>query len=166
MAYTFGNKDLGQINTTLQGLVSDMTFNQQSLVKIYTITPAILNGLADDTDTFVITVQNAIPAGSYFTKAFSRTAVALVSDTEIDLQINSVLPKEIAAEQKNVNNEGVIQEFDQATATAGETTNNINIANDIEITITMSDINAQDWLSGQVVIYAVLTEFPSAEDLQ
>lgn len=165
MAYEFGNKDLQQIYEAIIALGTNNTFNSQNLVKITSITPQVLNALANDTDTFTIVVENAIPVGSYFTKAFSHTKIALVSDTEIQLVINSILSKVLPADQKPVNDEGVIQEFDQATATAGETTNNINVVNDIEITITMSDINAQDWLTGEVEIYIVLTEFPDPNDL-
>jgi hypothetical protein len=165
MAYEFGNKDLAQIYAAIVALGTNNTFNSQSVVKIFTITPAVLNALADDSDTFTIEVENAIPAGSYFTKAFSHTKIALVSDTEIELVINHILAKDLPADQKPVNDEGVIQEFDPATAIAAETTNNINVVNDIEITITMSEMNAQDWLTGEIEIYAVLTEFPDPDDL-
>lgn len=159
--YDFGNKDLGAINDSLNALNQNNAFNTRAIVKITEITPAVLNALANNADTFTLTVTNAIPIGKYYWKAFSNTKIALVSDTEILLRINSVVPKALTTDQKYINDVGTIQEFE-----ASESTDNINIANDIEINITMSDNNAQDWITGVIPIYIVLIDFPNTNDLQ
>lgn len=164
MPYDFGNKDLGALTEAIYALGTNVKFNNQSIVKITSITPAVLNALANNTDTFTITVANAITEGKYFSKSLSYTKTALVSDTELQLVIQSVTASVLADNKKPVNDQGVMQEFDPVTA-LDSTTNNINVVNDIIISIRMSDVNAQDWLTGEVDIYIVLIDFPNPNDL-